>query len=200
MHQGVLDAAVRLAAVGHPPGSRGRAFFLEAPHSFSEVAANGVAARDSSVLELRQPGVRAREKGRMALSRWKRGTARFCKPVGGSSRTKNRLQPTEGPCRSRRKRQRGLGGRRSGEAAAAALPTRQPEHQLACAGACSATRRCHSSTTTACTTSAPAAPAARGLAMACGSAQAAVSSKLHPATHQRTTATTAALHHTSSSL
>ena len=49
MLQGVLDAAERLAAVGLPPGSRVRAFFLKAPHSFSEVAAKSEVSRDSIV-------------------------------------------------------------------------------------------------------------------------------------------------------
>ena len=145
MLQGVLDAAERLAAVGLPPGSRVRAFFLKAPHSFSEVAANSVASRDNSALGLQGHGAHVCDEGLFALETsvfwWTRLTARLCRPAGwpagrtassllklnpcrpagGSSCTKYWLQSTEGLCRRCRRRQRGLGGRRKDEATSAML-------------------------------------------------------------------------------
>ena len=115
MLQGVLDAAERLAALGLPLGSRVRAFFLKAPHSFSEVAAKSEVSRDSIVklchlifctaLGLQGRGARECE-CRNASSTLKLS---FCRPAGRSTCSRLWLKrPTEGVCRGRNRRRRGL--------------------------------------------------------------------------------------------
>ena len=79
MLQGVLDAAERLAAVGLPPGSRVRAFFLKAPHSFSEVAAKSEVSRDSIVKLCQLIFYSALLSRRETMGRH---GARLCKPAG----------------------------------------------------------------------------------------------------------------------
>ena len=92
MLQGVLDAAERLAAVIHPLGSRVMAFSLKASHFISEV----VSGEDLVCAFGDEPGAKA-------------FFMFCCRPAGSSTCSKLWLKrPTEGLCRGRSRRRRGL--------------------------------------------------------------------------------------------